>query len=291
MLLLSLLFFIIYCTLANILSCRCFIHPKPTLLSLSPGELTSSPSMLSPIVGHIRENCATYSTDIIIELLRLLYDYEVKDKDILVPLGEELASRISNMPLRFQYTALYTLLKLNLDHLVEACGSLDSNSLVNALKLESKSATKITKQSFKGTSWSTELAESLQHYVVTNSLKFNLEDIRQILSVLIEKKIATSEVLRALAKAVSSILMLDIPVEDRWFVWGPYYPLKLNYLVWAFGKMKFYNEELFAAFASLTQENLIYYFKHLTSIPGCHGVVLKLVFILSLSCILLLNTH
>ena len=221
--------------------------------SFSPGELTSSHSKLCTIFGHIRESFATYNTNTIIELLRLLHDYEVKDEDILVPLGKELTSRIPSLPLRFQYTALQILLKLNLDHLVESCGSLDTNSLVNALNLESESTKKIANvmQLSKSNSWSTKLGESLQQYVLTDSFKLNLQDIRQILSVMIEKKIASSDVLRAFAKAVSSILMLDIAVEDRWTVWGSYYPLTINYLLWAFGKMEFYDEELFAAFATL----------------------------------------
>ena len=206
--------------------------------------------MLSTVVGHIHDNSMIYNTDTIIEMLEVLRYYRVKNKDILIPLGEELVSRISSMPIRVQYKAYDVLLKLDLDHLMHSCPSLDTDSLFDDLKLKSESAKSVAHimQFFKHKS---EVKESLQHYVITNSFKLSLRDISQVLNVIIEKKVATPDILRALAKAVSSILMQDISVKDRWLVWGGDYDSSLNSLLWGFGKVCFYDEELFAAFTNL----------------------------------------
>ena len=186
-------------------------------------------------------------------MLNILHYYRVKNEDVLVPLGEELASRISSMPVRVQHKAFHTLLKLNLDHLIHACHSLDTSSLVDDLNLKSESTKCVARvmQFFQNKSLSTELEESLQHYVISNSFKLSLRDLCQVLSIMIEKKVATDDVLTALAKAVSSILMQDISIEDRWLVWGGDYRVTLVNLFWGFGKACFYDEELFAAFATL----------------------------------------
>jgi hypothetical protein len=207
--------------------------------------------MLSTVYDHIRENYMIYDTDTIIEMLTVLHCYGVRNKDILVLLGEELASRTSSMPIRIQYKAFNVLMKLNLDHLMHACP--DTNSLVDDLRLRSESSECVAHimQFFKHMSWSIEVEESLQHYVIANSLKLNLRDICQVLSVMVEKEVATHDVQRALAKAVSSILTQDISIEDRSLVWGGDYRASLISLFWVFGKVCFYDEELFASFASL----------------------------------------
>ena len=219
-------------------------------LSLSPGKCDS---VLSTFVGHIHENSTIYNTDAIIEMLEVLCYYGAKNEDILVPLGEELASRISSMPIHVQNKACHILQKLNLDHLMHTCCSLGTDSLVDDLKLKSESAKSVAHmmQFFKHKSWSTELEESLRHYVITNSFKLSLRDIVQMLNVIVEKEVATPDVLTALAKAVSNILMQDISMKERRLVWGRDYDLSLISLFWAFGKLRFYNEELFAAFATL----------------------------------------
>lgn len=207
--------------------------------------------MLRTVFDHIRESSTIYDTDTIIEMLKVLHYYGARNEDILVLLGEELASRISSMPIRVQYKAFNVLLKLNLDHLMHA--SPDTHSLVDDFKLKSESTKCVAHvmQFFKQKSCSLELEESLQHYVIANSSKLSLRDVCQVLSVMVEKDVATPDVLRALAKAVSSILMQDISLEDRSLVWGGDYRISLINLFWGFGKVCFYDEELFASFASL----------------------------------------
>ena len=235
------------CTFIDVTTCTCIYPGEETLVSRD--------TKLSTVCSHIRENSAIYSTETIIELLELLHDHEIKHEDMLVSLGEELSSRISSMSLHFQQKILHILQKLNLDQLKEAYGSLDTTSFASALKQNSESANNMAYlvQTFKGESWSTELSESLQDYVIASSSKLSLRGIYQILSVMIEKEIATPNVLRTFAKAVSCILTLDIPTEERWQVWGAYYPLSVYNLLWAFGKMNYYDEELYAAFASLIE--------------------------------------
>lgn len=166
-------------------------------------------------------------------------------------LGEELASRMSTMSHHFQSKTLHILQKLNFDK--GGNGHLDTSSLISTLDLNSDDAKGIVlrMQTIKGKPWSTKLTELVQDYVVTSSLKFSLQDTSRVLTVMIEKDIATLDVLTALAKTVSSILTLDISVVDRWVVWGPQYVNSIVHLLWGFGKVGFYDEELFSAFATL----------------------------------------
>ena len=213
-----------------------------------------SSTKFSDIFNNMLENSVKYSTSTVIDLLEVLHKYGV-NQDVLVPLAEELASRIQDMSFHHQQQVLHTLWKLNLSHLHLLHESLDTVSFAKALRQNGVNENTVgnTVYSLRSRTWSDELSKSLQDYISENASKLNLRSIYLILSVMIEKGIATKDVLRTFAKSLASILTQDIPVEDRWEEWGSHYPRSLCNLLWAFGKVHFYDEELFLAFASLTQ--------------------------------------
>lgn len=209
----------------------------------------------STVFSRICDNAGAYNTSVIVDMLELLHKFSVNKQDILVPLAEELVSRFHDMSFHLRQQAVHMLVKLNLNHLHVLHESLDTGSFANALSQNAvnESTVGYTVYSLKSQTWSTELNESLQDYVLENSSKLNLRSIYQILLVMIEKKIATKDILKTFSKAVANILAQDIPVVERWEVWGSHYPQSLCNLLWAFGKVNFYDEELFLAFASLVE--------------------------------------
>ena len=219
------------------------------------GRLLSDNSEVSDTFASICENASVYSTDVIVELLEQSHRCGVNVGDRLMPVAEELASRIDGMSFQGQQRALHTLWKLNLNHLHVAHETLDKVAFAQALRQNTvnEKTVSYTVFSLKDQSWSSELTEALQEYVAANAMGLNLRSVYQILSVMIEKRIATEEVVAGCAQSVAHTLTLDIPVSDRVEVWGSYYPNSLHNLLWAFGRLSFYSEELYSAFSSLVE--------------------------------------
>ena len=218
--------------------------------------LLSKDTTFSDAFSSICENAGFYEADTIVDLLEHSHRSGVTNEHRLMPLAEELASRIEYMSFQHQQRALHVLWKLNLDSLRMRHDGLDMVAFASALRQNTvnNNAVSYTVYSLRNKSWSSELTESLQEYVVANAAKLNLRSVYQILSVMIEKRIATKEVVGSCAKSVAHTLSLDVPnVTDRLDVWGANYPSSLANLLWAFGRVLFYDEELYATFASLIQ--------------------------------------
>ena len=217
-------------------------------------HLLSNHAEFRMIFSHIFDRAETYNTDTIMDLLALSHKHGA-NHDNLLPLAEELATRVEDMPYHLQQKALHVLSRLKLTHVDILHESVDVVSFTKSLRQDAvnKDTVGDTVCMLKGHYWSKELCQSLRDYVLMNVSKLSLRSMYQILSIMVDKHIATPDILRACAKAVTAILSRDVPVMDRCEVWGENYSFSLHNLAWIFGKVKFHSEELYHAFASLVE--------------------------------------
>ena len=237
-------------------------------------HLLSSDTNLRTVFCRVGEDVVTYSTETVVALLELFHSYGIKNEDVLVLLGKELRSRIDGMSFHSQQRALQVLWKLNLNRLCPHYRHLDMTSFINALKhdVANSSTVGYTVYLLKDQIWSDEFKWLLQDYVTANASNLDLRAIYQVLSVMTEKDCVTKSVLKAFAKAVANILTQDLPERDRWEVWGSHYPHSLCNLLSVFAKLRFYDEELYVAFASLvegTPDLLLLSPRFLSSLSRC----------------------
>lgn len=218
-------------------------------------HLLSNHAKFRKIFNHVFERAETYNTDTIMDLLALSHKHGANHDNFLLPLAEKLATRVEDMPYHLQQKALHVLSRLELRDVDVLHESVDIVSFTKSLcqNAVNKDTVGDTVFLLKGHYWSKELCRSLHDYVLMNVSKLSLRSVYQILSVMVDKHIATRDIVTACAKAVAAIISQDVSVIDRYEVWGKNYSFSLNNLAWIFGKVKFYNEELYHAFASLVE--------------------------------------